>query len=440
MHDWRIFWKSFLTHKELFFEFVHVINEKMFENAIFSNLFLLAKDYAEEHKDIPSLDTLRLLLSHLPKHERDNIKAYIDCLDDLKSFSHNVPPETVRSETYRQCEKHEATQFLIKSANNIENVTIEKLFGEVQGIMKKFQPPTFGLDVTDVSKSVGLIQYVPTDKISTGSDAMNKYMYGGWGTNELAIFMAPPGVGKSASLINVMFDCMLSGADVLYVSCELSEKAVLRRFYSRIALATKHDLLDLQKVEQSANRFFSVAGSKGRVIYYPSRTLTVDKLDALLEQLQTRHDFSPKVLLVDYLDLLAPKSFDRIGDERHKLRGITTDLRSISLRRDIAVISATQANRASLNVANLSMANVSESFGKVEVADIIIAICQTEDEFKMGRSRFVFLKNRDNVKGGSIEMYVDFERMVVMDLESAQRLRLLDAVPSVEKSGLGQFI
>ena len=178
-----------------------------------------------------------------------------------------------------------------------------------------------------------------------------------------------------------------------------------------------------------------------RIIYHSSKSLTIEGIENLIEQYQFYFDFTPQLLVVDYLDLLAPRQMDYRLELRQKLRNITDDLRSIALRKNIAVLTATQANRASLAKPKMTEANISESFGKVEVADSIIALSQTEEEKTEKRARLIMLKNRDYVSGGCIECYVDFDKMILMDIDLASKMGMLEALNDTKEfSGMGSLI
>ena len=79
----------------------------------------------------------------------------------------------------------------------------------------------------------------------------------------------------------------------------------------------------------------------------------------------------------------------------------------------------------------LTEANVSESFGKIEVSDVVLAICQTDEEKQNKRARISILKNRDYISGGCVEVYVDFDRMLLMGLDLAHKMGLLQEVKNV---------
>jgi len=426
--DWLLFWHFFLTDKELYSEFYETLDEKIFQDGVMTNTLLLCRKFSEKYKTNPDIDTLKIMLGMLPEEERKRKDMYVAFLYKATSIVSTANKDVMKELVMKEAQKYEMEKFILKTANKIEAVSVEEAMGDLKNIMNKFRANNVGLDLADAKKIIPAIRHQPIDKVSTGMPCLDNVLYGGWGTNELAIVMAPPGKGKSSFLLNVMYNAMMSGNSVLYFTFELSETAVARRLYSRLAYSNRKEMLEMGEdaVEKLATKFFTISQSKGRVIYYPSKSITVDKVESIIDQMQFYHDFTPNILVVDYLDLLAPRASDYKLDVRHRLRSVTDDLRSIALRRGISVVTATQANRESLKKKKITEANVAESFGKIEIADVVMAICQTEEEFKEKRARLAMLKNRDNVSGASLEMFVDFERMLMMDLDIADKLKLLE--------------
>ena len=423
--DWKIFFNVFLTNKEIFFEFISIIDSNIFGSVIMNNLFIIIRKFFEKYKKQPDFDTLFILLDKLPDLEKENKELYIDFIESIKELKFNIDIEVFKNEFTKAIQTYEIEKFILKSANNIGRISFEDMLSDIRNIVSKYKPQSSGIDVDNTERIIQIIRHNTEEKITTGSDSLNKLLYGGYGTNEITIIMAPPGRGKSFFLINVMYGAMLAGKSVLYVTFELSEKSVLKRLYGRISQSSKKELLNEEQVKKSVNKFFTLCKAKGKVIYLPSKSVSVEGIESLIEKQQLYFDFTPDLLIVDYLDLVAPRVIDYKGELRHRLRNITDDLRSISLRRNIALISATQANRTSLAKMKITEANVSESFGKIEVADVVLAICQTDEEKKMERVRLSVLKNRDYISGSCIEMYVDFERMLLLDLDLADKMGLL---------------
>ena len=424
--DWLIFFHMVLTHKELFFGFVEVTPQNIFNNAVQTNLWILIKKFSDKYKRIPDFDTLEIILENLPDTEKENRKVYLDLINKIRNATSTVDIDVFSDQLTKIIQTYELEQFILRSANKIGTITPADMMGDMRSIMLKFAPKSMGMDVTDVERSIKAIRQDHFEKQPTGIAELDRALYGGYGSDEITIVMAPPGKGKSFFLINAMYYSLLAGKNVLYVTLELSERAVIRRLYSRIACANKKELKDEGAVASLAGKFFSYSKGIGRVIYCPGRSLSVAGLEALIEQQDLYFGFKPNVLIIDYIDRLAPSHIDMRSEVRHQLRNITDDLRSISLRSNMQVISATQANRESLKKETISEANMSESFGKVEVADVILAICQTEEEKAEKKARLIVVKNRDNVSGGIIEFFCDFDKMFLSDLATAEKLGIMN--------------
>lgn len=424
--DWPIFFKLFLQNKELFFSFYELVPTGIFENPIQSNTFILIQKFADKHKRLPDFETLKLLLDYLPDAEKENKQAYINFLDTTSELKvDTIDIEVFEEQLTKAIQNYELEQFILKTANSIGKTDLETVVEDIRSITRKFVPKSFGLDVTDVNRAIKIIRHDTTSMVSTGIDDLDKVMRGGYGANELTIIMAPPGKGKSFALLNAMYYTMLAGKNALYITLELSEKSVLRRLYSRVTFSNRKDMLDEETISKRAKKFFSLATAQGRVIYYPGMSLSVNGIEALIEQQQLYFGFKPDIIIVDYLDRLAPRKNDFRIETRHQLRNISDDLRSLANKFGIPMLTATQANRASLSKLKITEANVSESFGKVEVADVVMALCQTDEERTNKRARLVMLKNREGTPGSTIEFYCSFDEMCLMDLTSAARLGLV---------------
>ena len=423
--DWILFYNIFLKHSEIFFEFIDIIDSAVFKNIIYENIFQLIKKYNNKYKKIPDIDTLIMLLDNIDAIEMVSKKEYIDILTKIEKLETKVDIDAFKEQLLQVIRKYEMEKFILESANSIEKITFDDMMGNLREIIIKYKPKSLGVVVTQAERGVKFIKHDIVEKVSTGIDSLDKILYGGYGTNELAVIMAPPGRGKSFFLLNAMYGAMLTQHDVLYITLELSEKSIIKRLYGRISYSTRKEMLEEAILIRAINKYFTLCKAKGRVAYFSSRSISVGGLETFLEQQYLYFGFQPGLIVLDYLDLLSPRNTDYRLDTRHRLRGITDDLRSITLRRNIPILTASQTNRESLIRKKITEANVSESFGKIEVADVVLALCQTDEEKKMKRARLVVLKNRDYISGSCIEVYVDFDRMLLLDLGVAEKMGLL---------------
>ena len=423
--DWKLFFRILLTSKEIFFSFYELVDIKMFKDAVKANLMTLVKGFAAKHHRAPDFDTLLLLLEKLPKDEKQNRDKYIDFITEVGEMEFEVDVDEAYEIISKVLQDWELEQFVLKTANSVGTVSVPEVIGNLRDIERKFVARSSGMDVTDVARVIQTIKQRRGETISTGLSDLDNSMLGGYSKDEITIMGAPPGRGKSFFLMNAMYYAMLAGHHPLYVTLELSERAVLRRLYGRVAVATRREMVDEEEIQRTDGKFFTLSKAQGKIVYYPGRTLTVAALEGLMESQDASFGFRPNILIVDYLDRLAPSKGDARQETRHQLRNITDDLRSIALRHNVPVVTATQATRASLTKKNPTEKDVSESFGKVEVADVIMALAQSDEEKMNNKARLIMLKNREHVSGNTIEVFTDFERMFLADLEMAQKLGYL---------------
>jgi len=131
---------------------------------------------------------------------------------------------------------------------------------------------------------------------------------------------------------------------------------------------------------------------------FPTGQLTMDMLRSYLENLQAYNHVFPDVLIVDYADLMYLDSAHlRVDTGR-----IYKDLRGLAQEYNIAVITASQANRQGENTPLLTRKNLAEDFSKVAISDNVITYNQTVNERKLGLARLYSDKARNDRRGDTV--------------------------------------
>jgi hypothetical protein len=122
----------------------------------------------------------------------------------------------------------------------------------------------------------------------------------------------------------------------------------------------------------------------------------------------------PDVVVVDYADLLRGHG----QEKRHELEGIYEDLRGMAGEYEIPIWTASQANRSALEEDVIGAEKISESYGKVMVADFVISLSRKVADKMAGTGRWHVIKNRFgpdgitlpskmNTSNGQIHIYAD---------------------------------
>lgn len=258
-------------------------------------------------------------------------------------------------------------------------------------------------------------------RIPFGLKWMDQITKGGLPNKTLTVFMAHSGGGKSAFLINYACNALLKGKNVLYITLELSEEFVAERIDSNLL---KIDIDDLAKLERE--KYVKLVGgvkklTTGNLIIkeYPMSSAHVGHFRHLLRELKTKKNFIPDIIYVDYLNICASNRAPVGANSYTLVKTISEELRALATEQDCPIVSATQANGRIANASDMSMSDVSESYGLVSTVDLLIALISTEEMQQQGKILGKQLKNRlgEISKNNKGMMGVDFAQMTFFDME-----------------------
>ena len=259
------------------------------------------------------------------------------------------------------------------------------------------------------------------NKYKTFLPAINTSLEGGLSAKELAMVVAPPGVGKSLFLVNQGVHSMMEGRKVLYVSMEMSEDKIAQRFDSIMTLIPQGKLKDVstqlsvkERLSIFQNQF---PGSRLIIKEFPTGQASINTIRSLLVQLKNYEDFEPDLLIVDYLELLRPTR--DIQQEYQAQQRISEELRGLGMENNFLVWTATQTNRQGRLVKVITDAELGDSYGKIRTCDFALSLNQSEEEFDNGQMRGYVIKSRNGRPRFIVPMEVDYS---VLRMQEGERI------------------
>ena len=124
------------------------------------------------------------------------------------------------------------------------------------------------------------------------------------------------------------------------------------------------------------------------------------------------------------------RAFDSL---RHELKLIYTELRNLSGELQVPVWTASQANKDGSKSEVVGLENLGESYGKAQVADVVLSISRKPMEKSEGTGRIFVAKNRAGRDGLLFPINIDTARskFTIMD---ENHLTLNEAVAQDESS------
>lgn len=251
------------------------------------------------------------------------------------------------------------------------------------------------------------------ERISTLWKGMDKdVLYGGVKMKKLGVILAPPSYGKTFALTNVSAAALIQKFDVVHYSLEDDPEEILERYDMRFSGLTKRSL-KYEEAELMA-RIDWLNPRMGRLIVkgYDPGELTIDMMKNHLKLLESQ-GFNPKMIILDYADEMGLSRQYASEHDYSALGRLYGDLRSLAFKRNCVIWTASQTTRDAVTKDIITIADLGDSFKKAAKADLILAVCQTDEERAYQVMRLFVAKNKNGPARLVKRFQVEYERMMM---------------------------
>lgn len=269
--------------------------------------------------------------------------------------------------------------------------------------------------------------FITREPISCGITAIDRFTAGGLKPGQLGIFMAPTGQGKSTILLNIGYrTALIDSCETWFVSNELTMAEQTERFLGRM---TGVSMNQIQSNPLSAN-YGQVLDKHWNEYKIQDRLLlttilkpfSTKELESSLMRRKAITGWSPKLLVLDYMERMVPNTHYHGEKEWTSLGRIAADLIQFAKKHNIAIWTATQTNRSGLKEnAELEMDMSQASIRHLQEASYVISLQkhpipggdENKEAFKLKTLKSRHAKNT----GKAVFLEVDLDKMLVTDKE-----------------------
>lgn len=187
------------------------------------------------------------------------------------------------------------------------------------------------------------------EKIPFDLEMMNKITDGGLSNKTLSVVLAGVNAGKSLFMCHVAASSLIQGKNVLYITMEMSENKIAQRIDANLLNIPINQIksLDYDSFNTRVSKIAKKTQGKLIIKEYPTASAHSGHFRALLEELKTKQDFSPDILIIDYLNICCSARM-KMGSSINSytyVKSIAEEIRGLAVEYDIPILSATQATR-----------------------------------------------------------------------------------------------
>ena len=413
------------SDKDFYLQIINLVQPDYFEFPVHGKIFSAVRDYYDKYKKLPNDDFIEQELK-AQKTEKEHVSDFVDELRYINRLDTSaIDGEDYYLDIIEDFAKKEAMKDAIKQSLTLIK---ENRMDETEALVRKALTVSRTVDVgqpyfTSLSERWDRTHNAKDiDKFKTLLPSLNRSLEGGLGEKELAMVIAPPGVGKSLWLVNQAVQSMIEGRKVLYISLEMSEDKIAQRFDSVATLIPQSQLKDASAQLKVSERLsiFQNNFPDGKLVIkeFPTGTATVNTLRALMVQLKNYEEFEPDVVIVDYLELMRP-----VRENQHEYQAqqrIAEELRGLAMENKFLLWTATQTNRQGRAVKVITDAELGDSYGKIRTCDFAVSLNQSEEEFDNGRMRAYVVKSRNGRPRFTVPMEVDYNILKMTEGEDIE--------------------
>jgi hypothetical protein len=369
---------------------IEIIDPNYFEDHSLKLIILTIKEAYQKHNVIPDISSLEIRLADAVMTEFQ--KTYtVGQLEKIKQANLN-DGFLIQEKAMKFCKQEELKKSIKEIQLIIDKGDISR-YDECEEILKKAlihgENKDNGLNVLDNIDSV--LEDDFRKPIPTGIKGLDEVMDGGLSKGELALIVAPFGVGKTTMITKIANTAKDLGKNVLQIFFEDTPKIIQRKHlscwsgYELNALSLHKDelksLIERKKEEPGILKLKK----------FPSDGTTVPIIRQYIRKL-IGAGFRPDVLLVDYIDCIQPsKNFDDVyAGEGSVMRQFETLLFEFN----IAGWTAVQGNRSSIKAEVVEADQIGGSIKKGQIGHFIVSIAKSLDQKENGTATMAILKSR----------------------------------------------
>ena len=385
-------------------QMIEVVNPEYFDLKYLCFLCEKYFSYYKKYKTFPTLTILITIIKEDLSKSKDAIlrDQIIEYLHRMKTNPDVGDLQYVKDKSLDFCKRQAFKEALEQSVELIQTEKYESVMNIMKEAISVGMPNTTGHDFFDDIEA----RFVQINRLvcPTGLDRLDQQdiLRGGLGRGELGVIAAYTGVGKSHFLVAMGCAAMRAGKNVIHYTFELSEHETGKRYDSNLCNIPSNEVIERKR--EVVDKYGNMELGKLIIKEYPTGSASVLTLRNHIEKL-TLKGFKPSLVTVDYADVMkSSRAYDSL---RHELKLIYTELRNLAVDLNIPIWTASQANKDSSKSDIVGLENLGESYGKAQVADVVLSISRKPMEKSEGTGRIFVAKNRAGRDGLLFPINID---------------------------------
>lgn len=373
-----------------------MLKPSYFDVSAYQHLAQIIVTFVTRHKRLPSKETFESLIDSYTETNglsRLNKELLLDALNkvvdvDLEDCS------WVKDEATHFAQRQEMREAIIDCRDLLDNPeNHHKIVKRVQKALTVGAPRSLGISFNESALSLPSrlregSMFDESRRVKTGIPQLDHAMMGGLGPGEIGVVLAPTGRGKSMALVSFGANAIRMGLTVFHYTLELHEDDILLRYAGNITGIPMRDIIDGS--DEYARRIapWVQKPQTALIKYFSPKSIKASGLRSHVSHTISQKELTPQLIIVDYADKLdtGSKSFNS-AERSAQLGDLYDELISMGADFGAGVWTASQVGKDAWDDNVIKKSSVSASVEKMNNADVVLSLCQTEEEAALNKVR-----------------------------------------------------
>lgn len=396
-------------------QLVFQLTVDLFSTRTYRKIAEAAIEHLNKYGTPPRAHLRDLLEDQLRRGEEGQLlRRILDAMDGLYA---ELQPDYVLSQLDRFIATRKLSNALSDAADALQQGDIDKAREAIyrQDLQQK---PSPGIWLHDPEAMLSFLNVREDDFFPTGIEALDQRGVRP-ARKQLFIIIGSKGIGKSWWLTQIGKHCVMNRRSVLHLTLENSEELAAQRYTQALyamsmqeastirvpvfkkdalgrCVSIEFDVRSPELLNSASRRAVSkkllAMKSRARLLIkeFPTGDLTISQLNMYLDSLDRTENFRPDMLILDQAFNLR---FDP-RDIRTSMGQSLIHLRGTAIRRNMAIVTAWQGNRATDSAKTVTTGMVAEDWSLGGTADTICTISRTQSERDVNLARVLVDKAR----------------------------------------------
>jgi len=372
--------------------------------------------------------------------EQPQAEAQMQMIEQALFDAPMLDADYVRTQVYEWAKEQACRGMVVEMKENIDQgreIDVIRFADKLKDISSIGGGLQVGMDLfrdADFTYQAAVIQD-PRYPVPLGINSIDSCIAGGPGRKEMLLFEGPPNRGKSTVLAACAAAMLKQGKKVVHVTLEQSQALILQKVLACLTgIPPQEFRARFQDVWNWVHFLRDNTTARLFLGEFATGKLAIEDLYGFLNTVQAHWGHKIDAIVLDYPDLMKLPKRDSKYDA---LADLYTQLRGIAVEFDAALVTATQTNREGSKKERVTLQDLAACFEKAAIADVILAICQTDVEYNMGQMRLFVAKNRVGPKYHELMFNIDFN---LARLEEKERKGNAGAYPLPGKDQMLGFL